>query len=376
MSDHDALLAAVIAAPADDLPRLVFADYLDESGDADRAEFIRVQIELARRPADDPQRSELSRRERELLSRNRGNWVIPGLRATPQRFRRGFVEVVEIAADELIQSGGRLLDAAPVRHLRVANADRHIAALSQLSGLGRVETLDLANNHLGLEERLERLLSTAPLRSLRRLILRNCRLWSNHIPQLSRTPVAGQIEHLDLSANPLSDVGAELLAATQSLAGLRELVFHNLGQRYDESVHAAGAAALARSGTLTHLRTLALGGHHIGDAGLIDLATSRNARWLTHLDLSQNDLGAIGSAGYEALAGSPNLNRLRTVNLSGARNRVDRLAAEALIGWPRLTTGVRIDLRDCDLSTDARSVLLGSAHADRFDLSPLAEVST
>lgn len=50
-SDRQALLAAVVADPSADLPRMVLADHLDESGrpeDAAWAEFIRVQVELAR----------------------------------------------------------------------------------------------------------------------------------------------------------------------------------------------------------------------------------------------------------------------------------------------------------------------------------------
>ncbi len=47
-TDRDAFMAAILAAPDDDLPRLVFADWLDEHGEPERAEFIRVQCELAR----------------------------------------------------------------------------------------------------------------------------------------------------------------------------------------------------------------------------------------------------------------------------------------------------------------------------------------
>jgi uncharacterized protein (TIGR02996 family) len=43
---HDAFLAAILAAPDDDAPRLIYADYLDEQGECDRAEFIRVQVAL------------------------------------------------------------------------------------------------------------------------------------------------------------------------------------------------------------------------------------------------------------------------------------------------------------------------------------------
>ena len=46
MSERENLYAAICAAPRDDLPKLVFADWLDEHGDAaDRAhaELIRIQ---------------------------------------------------------------------------------------------------------------------------------------------------------------------------------------------------------------------------------------------------------------------------------------------------------------------------------------------
>lgn len=43
---------AIIAEKADDLPRLIAADWLDEHGDQERAEFIRVQCELTRSTCD------------------------------------------------------------------------------------------------------------------------------------------------------------------------------------------------------------------------------------------------------------------------------------------------------------------------------------
>lgn len=50
MTSEQDLLEAVIAAPHDDGPRLVFADFLEEHGDPDRAEFIRLQINTPRIP--------------------------------------------------------------------------------------------------------------------------------------------------------------------------------------------------------------------------------------------------------------------------------------------------------------------------------------
>lgn len=48
MTDEQGLLAAICAYPDDDTPRMVFADWLEENGQSERAEFIRVQVELSR----------------------------------------------------------------------------------------------------------------------------------------------------------------------------------------------------------------------------------------------------------------------------------------------------------------------------------------
>lgn len=50
MTDRDGLLAAVLACPDDDLPRLVYADWLEEHGEGEHAEFIRVQCKAYRTP--------------------------------------------------------------------------------------------------------------------------------------------------------------------------------------------------------------------------------------------------------------------------------------------------------------------------------------
>lgn len=48
MITREDLLAGILADPADDIRRLAYADCLEEDGEADRAEFIRMQIELSR----------------------------------------------------------------------------------------------------------------------------------------------------------------------------------------------------------------------------------------------------------------------------------------------------------------------------------------
>lgn len=78
MTDTEAFIAAIVGRREDDLPRLVYADYLDEQGDADRAEFIRVQCDLARFGPNDSNvaaHASLTRRERSLLAAHEREWL-------------------------------------------------------------------------------------------------------------------------------------------------------------------------------------------------------------------------------------------------------------------------------------------------------------
>ena len=93
--DHQPFLRAIRAKPEDDLPRLVYADALEESGASERAEFIRVQVALANTPEHDPQFRVLEDREHELLGKNERSWMCNPT-VTPQEWawHRGFVDEV------------------------------------------------------------------------------------------------------------------------------------------------------------------------------------------------------------------------------------------------------------------------------------------
>ncbi len=77
MNDRDTLFQAILNEPDDIGLRLVYADLLEEEGDAARAEFIRVQCRLAEIAEDDEGRPELLAREQHLLSRHRNAWLGP-----------------------------------------------------------------------------------------------------------------------------------------------------------------------------------------------------------------------------------------------------------------------------------------------------------
>jgi uncharacterized protein (TIGR02996 family) len=143
MTDGEALLKAIIDEPEDDTPRLVYADWLDENGDPDRAEFIRVQVALARlAPDEDGHRLEV--RANELLARHEEQWARP-LRGLVlwHDFRRGFVERVGVEARTFLERPDHLFRAAPVRGAAIRVPSDVLPAVTASPSLARLRLLGL-----------------------------------------------------------------------------------------------------------------------------------------------------------------------------------------------------------------------------------------
>ncbi len=119
MSDRDALFRAVCESPDDDTPRLVFADWLEENGDLERAEFIRLQVRLAPSDAprwDDP---EGSARMNQLERAHGEAWraELPKVDGAGfcSWFKRGFVDTLAVKdVGALVAHAAELFAAAPV----------------------------------------------------------------------------------------------------------------------------------------------------------------------------------------------------------------------------------------------------------------------
>jgi uncharacterized protein (TIGR02996 family) len=137
--DHP-LLRAILADPDDDTRRLVAADWFADHDQHDRAEFVRLQVELARGVDDPARRAALEQRERELLSAHEAEWaaplaavldVPPGL-WTGWEFRRGFAEAFDLAAEAALARGRELARLTPVRELRLSPCSaEELAALAK-----------------------------------------------------------------------------------------------------------------------------------------------------------------------------------------------------------------------------------------------------
>jgi uncharacterized protein (TIGR02996 family) len=272
MTHDQAFLQAIIEGPDDDAPRLVYADWLDDHGQPVRADFVRVQCKLARVFEGDPRRPELLEREWKSLAEHGQEWAGPLRDAVSSwEFRRGFIEAVTVRGDagagRFIRQAPTLFRLAPIRHLSfrpettfrrttgpvaitVAETDAlgpvRLRELTQLPGLLRVRTLDLADNELDYRSALV----------------------------LAAAPNLAGLKSLDLSTNRVGNEGARALANSPHLRGLEELnLCGGEDRQADWSVSGStipnvgdeGALALANSPHLGGLRSLLLYENRLSD---------------------------------------------------------------------------------------------------------------
>jgi uncharacterized protein (TIGR02996 family) len=228
MPFEQALLRDILDCPDDDLPRLVYADWLDDYGGpagALRAELIRLQITLAgavepeRRPA-------LEAQVNRLLKRHQGQWLgalRPHLHAWT--FQRGFLHHVALDAAAWLEYGGAIVEAHPVASAHLHNARAHRAMLARLAEcpfMARLRCLDLSGNFL--EEADCRALFASPhLGGLRALRCNDNPFGYDAVRALADAPELSGLLALELKRNNLTEATVMALADSPYLVGLKAL---------------------------------------------------------------------------------------------------------------------------------------------------------
>lgn len=406
---YQAFESDLVAHPDDDTPRLVLADWLQEHGDehaAARAEFIRVQIELARLNPDDPRYEELSRREEVLLEVHRDHWLGPLAEiVTDAVWMRGFPQRMKLGVRAFMDNADEIFRQAPILHLQLLRinqtkmtmeelaacphfarlrgfslpgslvGDVKLSALLQNADLSNVETLDLPNTGAGedslkavaadrfprlkslnlsgnvMEFVIQRLFRADVPFSLTHLDLGGAGMNSQDIEALFRWRGLAAVETLALWGNRLGTAGARHLAASPYLGRLRslDLTYSEIGMR--------GMQALAGAETFADLRELRLGYNSILSAGLKALRHARFAGNLSALHLTGNN---VADAGLADLAAWPGLSRVRTLELRG--NNLTAAGAEALARSPYTGGLTALDLSGNPIGEAGGKALADSPH--------------
>jgi uncharacterized protein (TIGR02996 family) len=354
VTQEEAFLQEIIAHPDDDTPRLIYADWLDETGDpaqAARAEFIRLQCEKEQRRRFDPDRGD-GEREVQLLGKHLSAWLAEVPRITRVEwgpFNRGFISSVtfttvgsfrkyaKVAARsaplsqvafrfgiprERDRIWPRLAESQPLLHFSSVDVSRNRMTAADARAflnspyLVNTTALDLSHNELGresgwnvnwasrlpnlhwldlsfnhfAERNVEYLLNTAQLPNLHTLRLWGNRLGSEAATALATAPTAGPLRLLDLRNNSLTPEGVARLVSSSRL---RQLVCLHLAANGLED---RGVLALIEWLRLPELKYLNLSGNNIGDAGAVALAEAPKLESLAALRLHGNSFEADATA--------------------------------------------------------------------------------
>ncbi len=331
---------AILEEPEQEEHWLIMADWLDERGDSDRAEFVRILVALEHLERDlgrfaravEPTFVDLAQDRQRLLRESGSRWELelPSRRAAREawRFREPFgsrlvrpVEVIRL--EKFLKHSPWRVGGEPVRSLAFPSSCPlpilNVRRLTELEEAAFLTEVRFEGDVQPGVEALRELLGSPRLTRVRTVAVNLQTFPLPAVYALLRARSQPQWTALELKHDRLSRPEIDELARAVSWANLETLDLH--GNRLDD----ACIAALFGAQPDWRLRRLALGGNRLGRAGVEVLAEADALERIVTLDLSNNRLGPDGVA---ALVDAPVRADLRALDLGG--NRIGDEAVLAL----------------------------------------------
>lgn len=224
MSDEATLRQAVIDDPDDDAPRLAYADWCAQQSDPltqARAELIRAQVEFARGGAPSLFIHKIS----SLVESHGTAWAAPiAPYVRDYWFLGGFVEHVELSAQQFLDHGAELYELAPIRHIDLVDVREVDETLFASPLFAQVRSLRI--DRLGLYDIHLQLLAASPhIGELRWLSGTGNNFNHNGYTALAKSTTLSKLAFVEFDSNPVDPVeqlfydGAEIVAAQMPPAG-------------------------------------------------------------------------------------------------------------------------------------------------------------
>ncbi len=329
-SDFEALVRSVFQNPEEDTPRLVFADFLEENDEPDRAALIRLQCELAREKPRSPRGAELRKQLRGLEARVRRTTLDPLPEGVEVEFHRGFLHLMtnRDALREVGSLPARFTSLFQDGWVEVIRIDDYFDVLSEEHAalFGLVAEIDFTRCHMLQESALLSLAAQfAEMRGSGRLLRvklrdRDQKEFDNYLAAQQGGKVCAfgysaggraALQRADTAESrsahqsgrlratrflylhgAVGDRGAELLAKADLIGvdsvyldgwnctaeGLRQLADSNALTGLNEfgirswGVGAAGVAALVNGSSMSNIRRLSLIELQLDDAAVMEIA--------------------------------------------------------------------------------------------------------
>ena len=309
--NHQSFIRAIQADPDNEIPRLVYADWLDEQGDP-RGELIRIQCEIARRPDNDLERKRLEVRATEVLEDYGETWLEPlrdlgAIGVSVRCFRRGLVEHLKTSAENFLKNAAALCEIEPaLTMVQLTDIGPHLGEFAKEQVPSQITSIDLSANQL-TSIQCRALCGSSITNQITTLDLKFNRLDGAAVEELCSAHWP-HLQRLDLSSNRIGPDGASALAHQSAFPQLKVL---HLGMN---RIQDEGLAALLHSSSLETLEELHVGSNGIGNESMGPLMKFQTPPALKILNLRYN---RIGIEEQKRLNQSELRQRLQTLDLTG-----------------------------------------------------------
>jgi uncharacterized protein (TIGR02996 family) len=394
MADEAGFLVAIRANPEDDKPRLAYVDWLDKRGgtaNAERAEYIRVSIELARsgigRTAP-PEWQAKQKRAQALFVKHYRDWfpelfgpknILRGARGRPQ-MARGFPEKLQGNSNRIISIGERLMQLAPFTEFQLLDVTSlSLQEFVAAPWKGGLRMIGLGGGYGSSEPDWAALADAKHFTELRDLAIVFGWIDRAAAARIAAANPFPRLERFHFAAYSDNDAPAALFSG-KAFTGLRSLELSGGGRSMSDSPM-PGLKEICESRTLRSLKAFDMGWRPT--PGLTALLTSSTFwRGLEELDLLRNNLGdrdlaamlnkpsklrrlelddnKITAKGAELLAEHPALAKITTLDLS--RNAIGDRGVAALVNSPRARNLQKLQISDCKFGLAGVTAIAESPH--------------
>lgn len=360
--EQAALWQTICAAPHDDAPRLIYADWLEEHDHTEQAEFIRRQITLSRHLELGLLKAPYTRIDQERIAELeyefRNRWWRPlhiFLNKAP--FRRGFCSPLydsrhfrsfpQLARyyQMVIPEWNLIMESGANRLLQYANQEcfRMVVSLHLIS--------DIPN-----PASLRPFLNAFNLLNVEHLILDIDRICTGHLEVMVDSPLPGQLRSFAICRE--SSISFSQLRAAMQRAKFPTLTQLRLERQQLVTDTLVMLHQLIPLGQLTelYLRDNYLDGHALQHI-------LRYGHHLHHLDMSDNE---IIDRDIQMLADWPNLRNLRWLKIS--HNSLSEAACLQLLSSPNLNPRTKVIIDSEEYRISAVITHLTNEHNTKADL--------
>jgi uncharacterized protein (TIGR02996 family) len=251
MNEQADLLRMICHHPDDDAPRLIYADWLEEQGDTEHAEFIRLSVGLAGGSHEEEKRWDAGRKFRNLEKK-----VMPRLLAELPHLigidwlpiiDRGFIARIQVnSTNTLWNHWLEVFNATPLRFINFSSlSETCIRSLRDIPVLEQIRSVEVSRFYVD-SDGLNQFVRLPQFVGLTNLVLSYCPFGNTGVAHLASSPFLASLKSLDLTSSNITDDGARALLTSPYLSKLERLfirnnpisssLLHELRKRYQQVI--------------------------------------------------------------------------------------------------------------------------------------------